>query len=127
MAENKGRSRVSIKSAWIDISYPLSEDMLYWPQDPVPPDIKSISHASEEGIITMSQMTINTHHGTHIDAPRHFYPDGRCIDEMPLDAVMGPVRVVEIRDTELIKPEELVVHDIRPDERILFKTVNSSY
>ena len=127
MAENKGRSMGSTKSAWIDISYPLSEDMLYWPQDPVPPDIKSISHASEEGIITMSQMTINTHHGTHIDAPRHFYPDGRCIDEMPLDAVMGPVRVVEIRDTELIKPDELVVHDIRPDERILFKTVNSSY
>ena len=127
MSENQGRSNVSTKSAWIDISYPLSEDMLYWPQDPVPPDIKSISHASEEGIITMSQMTINTHHGTHIDAPRHFYPDGRCIDEMPLDAVMGPVRVVEIRDTELIKPDELVVHDIRPDERILFKTVNSSY
>ena len=69
----------------------------------------------------MSQMTINTHHGTHIDAPRHFYPDGRCIDEMPLDAIMGPVRVVEIRDTELIKPDELVVHDIRPDERIRFK------
>jgi arylformamidase len=117
----------SKKSAWIDISYPLSEDMLFWPQDPVPPDIKSIRHESEEGIITMSQMTINTHHSTHMDAPRHFYPDGKCIDEMPLDTVMGSVRVIEIKDTKLIKPEELVVHNIRPGERILFKTINSSY
>jgi arylformamidase len=127
MAEKKGRSMRSKKSAWIDISYPLSEDMLFWPQDPVPPDIKSISHTTEEGVITMSQMTINTHHSTHIDAPRHFYPDGKSIDEMPLDAIMGPVRVIEIKDTELIKPKELVVHGIKRGERILFKTVNSSY
>jgi arylformamidase len=62
-----------------------------------------------------------------MDAPRHFYPDGKCIDEMPLDTVMGSVRVIEIKDTKLIKPEELVVHNIRPGERILFKTINSSY
>ena len=127
MATNKSRTRVSAKSAWIDISYPLSENMLYWPQDPVPPDVKSINHATEEDTITMSQMTINTHHGTHIDSPRHFFPNGRSIDEMPLDAVMGPARVIEIKDTELIKPEELVTHHIRSGERILFKTVNSSY
>ena len=75
----------------------------------------------------MTQMTINTHHGTHVDAPRHFYPDGTSIDEMPLDTIMGPVRVIEIKDTESIKPEELAAHDIQPGERILFKTVNSSY
>jgi kynurenine formamidase len=46
MAMKKGGSIESKKPAWIDISYPLSENMLYWPQDPVPPDIKSISHAT---------------------------------------------------------------------------------
>ena len=75
----------------------------------------------------MSQMTINTHHGTHVDAPRHFLSDGTTIDEMPLGAIMGPVRVIEIKDTESIKPEELAAHDIQAGERILFKTVNSSY
>jgi arylformamidase len=115
------------ESEWIDISYPLCEDILHWPQDPVPPDIKSHSTTSEEGTITMTQMTINTHHGTHIDAPRHFYPDGTSIDEMPLNTIMGPVRVIEIKDTKLIKPEELATHNIQPGERILFKTVNSSY
>jgi arylformamidase len=127
MAEDIGSRPDAPKSEWIDISYPLSEDMIHWPQDPVPPDIKSHSHTSEEGTITMSQMTINTHHGTHIDAPRHFFPDGTPVDEMPLGAIMGPARVIEIKDTESIKPEELAAHDIQPGERILFKTVNSSY
>jgi len=29
--------------------------------------------------------TLNTHIGTHIDAPRHFYADGGAIDEIALD------------------------------------------
>jgi len=28
--------------------------------------------------------TLNTHIGTHIDAPRHFYSDGAAIDQLPL-------------------------------------------
>jgi len=115
------------ESKWIDISYPLSEEIIYWPQDPVQPDIKTNTFTSEEVTITMSQMTINTHHGTHIDAPRHFYPEGTSIDEMPLTAIMGPARVIEIKDTNLINPEELEGHNIRAGERVLFKTINSSY
>jgi arylformamidase len=115
------------ESKWIDISYPLSEDMIHWPHDPVPPDVKTNSRTSEEGTLTMSQMTINSHHGTHVDAPRHFFPNGACIDEMPLDAIMGPARVIEIKDTVSIKPEELTSHHIQPGERVLFKTINSSY
>ena len=31
--------------------------------------------------------TLNTHIGTHIDAPRHFYADGAAIDTTPLDRI----------------------------------------
>ena len=115
------------ESKWIDISYPLSKDMVYWPHDPVPPNVDFIFSPTEERPVSMIQMNINTHHGTHIDAPRHFNPSGTSIDEMPLDAIIGPVRVLEIKDTESIKPEELKAHNIQAGERILFKTVNSSY
>ncbi len=115
------------KSEWIDISYPLSKDMIHWPLDPVPPGIDLIYTPTEERPVSMIQMNINTHHGTHIDAPRHFRPDGTTIDEMPLDAIMGPARVIGIKDTVSIKPGELEAHNIQPGERILFKTVNSSY
>ena len=33
-------------------------------------------------------LTINSHVGTNIDAPRHFIPDGTPIDEVPLDRIV---------------------------------------
>jgi kynurenine formamidase len=33
-------------------------------------------------------LTLNTHIGTHIDAPRHFYADGGAIDQWPLDRLV---------------------------------------
>jgi arylformamidase len=38
--------------------------------------------------------TLNTHIGTHIDAPRHFLADGGPIDELPLDRLVMREAVV---------------------------------
>jgi arylformamidase len=75
----------------------------------------------------MSQLTLISHTGTHIDAPRHFFVDGTTIDVLPLETFIGPARVIEIMDTESIKPVELEPYNIQAGERILFKTKNSSY
>jgi arylformamidase len=116
------------KSEWIDISYALSHDMVYWPKDPIPPHIDWIFSPEKDRPVMMLQMNINPHHGTHVDAPHHFFPESNIsIDKMPLDAIMGPARVIEIKDKISIKPAELKSHNIKPGERILFKTVNSTY
>ncbi|MEN9519746.1 MAG: hypothetical protein RLZZ381_2334, partial [Cyanobacteriota bacterium] len=47
------------------------------------------------------------------------------IDRMPLDATIGRARVIEIKDPQQIKVEELEPHNIQAGERILFKTQNS--
>jgi len=33
-------------------------------------------------------LSLNTHIGTHIDAPRHFLADGAAVDELPLDRLV---------------------------------------
>jgi arylformamidase len=38
--------------------------------------------------------TLNTHIGTHIDAPRHFYADGPSITDLPLDRIVMRQAVV---------------------------------
>jgi arylformamidase len=38
--------------------------------------------------------TLNSHIGTHIDAPRHFYADGGAVDELPLDRLVMRQAVV---------------------------------
>ena len=68
---------------------------------------------------------MGSHAGTHIDAPLHFVRDGRTIDTIPLDATVGRARVIEIKDKEAIKPEELTQYQIQAGERVLFKTENS--
>jgi len=70
-------------------------------------------------------MSMGMHTGTHMDAPIHFLQDGKGIDQIPLTAAIGQARVIEISDTESIKPGELEPHEIGRGERILFKTRNS--
>jgi arylformamidase len=99
--------------------------MNYLSLDPVPPKIYRFSDVDLGAKVTMTMLEIISHTGTHIDAPRHFIPGGSTISDMPLDATIGPARVIEIKDPETIKVDELRKHKIREGERILCKTRNS--
>jgi arylformamidase len=81
--------------------------MVYYPTDPAPPKIYRYSDRALGSAVTMSFMEIITHTGTHIDAPLHFIADGSTISDMPVDATVGPARVIEIKDPQKIKVAEL--------------------
>ena len=110
-----------MKSKWIDISWPIRPGMVVWPGDPKV-TVRPLKEISKGGSSNVSRLAFSAHTGTHMDAPRHFFVDGRPLDELPLDAVIGPARVIAIRDPESIKVDELRRHRLRRGERILFKT-----
>ena len=114
-----------VPSGWYDISVPLKQGMNYLPLDPVPPKIYRFNDVDLGARVTMSMLEIISHTGTHIDTPLHFIPGGSTVSDMPLDATIGPARVIEIKDPEKIKIQELVKHKIKKGERILCKTRNS--
>src|SRR6478672_4755894 len=118
MAKNNGRE-------WLDVSVPLYPGMVHWPGDP---EFNSDLDKSLKGgdVCNLTKISTSVHIGTHMDAPRHFIAGGQGIDEMPLDATIGPCRVLEIRDKAAIRPEEILPHKLRRGERVLFKTRNSS-
>ncbi len=118
--------RDSKRSPWTDISVPLHDAMVHWPSDP-PVSVKLVKDMKQGDSSNLSSISMGAHSGTHVDAPRHFVRQGQGADKMPLDTMVGRARVIEIKDTESIKPEELRQHRIRRGERILFKTHNSSY
>jgi arylformamidase len=118
--------RDSTRSQWIDISVPLRNAMVHWPGDPSV-IIKRIKDMERGDTSNLSEISMGAHSGTHVDAPLHFVQQGQGVDKMPLDIMVGRARVIEILDTESIKPEELLQHRILRGERILFKTLNSSY
>ena len=76
-------------------------------------------------VCTLTRANMSAHTGTHMDAPLHFVPNSGTIDQMPIDATVGPARVIQISNRTAIHKTELVAHDIQPGERILFRTANS--
>lgn len=110
---------------WLDISVPIRNGMVNWPGD-VSVQIERRTRMEKGSIYNLSSISMSIHTGTHIDAPLHFLSDGKAVDTIPPDAVVGPARVIESRDNVSIKLEELASYNIKRGERILFKTRTSA-
>jgi len=109
---------------WIDVSVPLRNGMVHWPDNP-PISIEWTLDIELGDVANVSKLSMGAHTGTHMDAPLHFFQKVKGIHTMPLSIGVGQARVIEIRDPESIKPEELRPHRIQHGERVLFKTRNS--
>src|SRR5262245_20992294 len=113
-----------VTTAWIDVSVPIYDGMVHWPDDPAI-QIKAIIDVDRGDVATVSSLEMGTHTGTHIDAPRHFIAGGAGVDAVPLDHLIGPARIIEIEDPAAVTQAELRNHNVGPSERLLFKTLNS--
>jgi arylformamidase len=113
-----------MSSDWIDVSVPLRTGMVHWPDNP-PVRIERTMELERGDPATVSSLSMGVHTGTHMDAPVHFERGGVGIDQMPLDATLGPARVIEIQDPVSIKRAELERAGLQPGERVLFRTRNS--
>lgn len=118
---------------WIDISVEMRDGMVHWPGDPeckislfVKLGDPIPGQPGKTIPCNLTQMQLSAHTGTHMDAPRHFVKDGRTMESMPLDAVIGPCRVIELKHKEAITVEELKPFKLKKGERVLFKTRNST-
>ena len=109
---------------WIDASVPLHTGMVHWPTDPSV-RIERFADMDKGAVCNVSKMDMCAHAGTHMDGLNHFIQDGGPLDTVPFDALIGPCRVIEIKDADSVKPAELKQHKIPKGERILFKTRNS--
>jgi arylformamidase len=73
--------------------------------------------------VNVSAITLSPHVGAHADAPLHYDPDGLPIGEVPLDAFIGPCRVIHaIGVGALVYPAHLqhAVQGLPP--RVLVRT-----
>lgn len=113
------------KNSWIDISVPIHNAMHGWPGNP-PTFITMHAGTAKGDVCNVSAMAMSSHSGTHMDSPFHFLHGAKTMDALPWDAVIGPCRVVEIKDPKAIKPAELKKLKLQKGERILFKTPNSA-
>jgi len=108
-----------------DISLTLRARMPVYPGEATPL-LEPTSQMERGDSYNVSRLTVSTHTGTHIDAPRHFLPDGISVDQIPVDVLVGPALVVQMAVEHEITAADLEAAAIPPDtERLLFKTNNS--
>ncbi len=116
-----GTSGVEPVAGWVDISTPLEDGMAVWPGDP-PVRVTRFLDLGRGDPCTVSHLSLGAHAGTHVDAPLHVLPGGAPVDAMPLDATVGPARVIAIRDPRSVEPAELAEHALARGERVLLRT-----
>jgi arylformamidase len=109
---------------WIDISIPLHAGMAHWPNDRAFERVETLKIANDDSC-NLSEFSASAHIGTHMDAPRHYLPDGAGMEAFPISAGVGRARVIAIHDPEVIRVSELKPYRLTKGERVLFKTRNS--
>ncbi|MDA0934268.1 MAG: cyclase family protein [Planctomycetota bacterium] len=83
---------------WVDLTHAFGEDTVYWPTAPGFEIVVDAKGPAEGGYWYESN-TIRTseHGGTHLDAPVHFAKDAHTTDEVPVEQLIGPACVVDVR------------------------------
>lgn len=111
-----------------DISLTVTPALPVWPGDPTVM-LERVSKMEEGEHNNVSKMAMSAHTGTHVDAPYHFIADGKTIERLDLNTLIGPAQVVELpAECSLIGAEDLKQAGIEPGtERVLLKTSNNRY
>ena len=98
----------------IDISQELFSCAVFPGDDQ--PARKILSTIEDGSICNLTAFSMCAHNGTHVDAPYHFYKDGKTIDQIDLSAFIGKCYVAcEEGDIDERKASEILRKAIEAD------------
>lgn len=116
----------SERKIW-DVSVPVRAGGLVYPGNPAI-TITSVQSIAAGDTANVSRIDLGSHTGTHVDAPLHFMDGGAGVDELPLNVLIGPARLIAFSDEVMAVGEaELRKHDLRGVTRLLIRTRNSAW
>lgn len=115
----------AVPGTYVDVSVNLTEHLPTWTGSPGISRAALLSRARGDDA-NATQVTMDVHTGTHIDAPRHFTDDGLTLEHIELARLLGPTYVASVPVAGSIEPADLDLAGI-PDgtARLLLRTANS--
>lgn len=102
-----------------DITRPLTPGFPVWPGDS-PYTYELTWKMSEGSSVNVGRISATTHLGTHLDAPFHYHPEGATLEQIPLDLLMGPCRVLNLAGVSEVTVELLQPHLPLPPRVLLY-------
>lgn len=83
----------------VDLTHPFDASTVYWPTSPTFELEVLHEGVTDAGFYyAAKRFAAAEHGGTHLDAPVHFFGDGRTVGEIPLEQLVGPAVVVDVRE-----------------------------
>ncbi len=105
----------------IDISTPLDDDTPAYPGDiRFHREVIASFDESGEGY-QLSKLALSAHSGTHIDAPAHFLPKGKTIDQIPARRWLSTAVVIDLTQVDEVTAGDLEGQGIRTGDAVLLK------
>jgi arylformamidase len=108
-----------------DVTVAVSEGVPIYEGDPRV-EIESVRSIAGGDNANVSHLCLGAHTGTHVDAPNHFIDGTRRVEDLDIEKLVGPCRVIEV-DKSVMSIEPSDLGDLDGVERILFKTRNSAF
>lgn len=108
----------------IDISVTLEPGTTIWPGSPA--FKRDQVRTLERDDVNVSNIAMDVHTGTHVDAPLHHLAGGASSADLALEAMVGPVQVVDLTGVDEVDRAALEETVDPATTRLLFKTGNSS-
>jgi len=108
-----------------DATLPIHEGMVSFPGDP-PFQTKPFFQRHKGDSFDLALLSMGTHLGTHVDPPAHYLDGGATVNELPLESLIGPGVVLDMRgrpSVDRLALEESLMGD---HVRILLKTDNGT-
>jgi kynurenine formamidase len=83
---------------WVDLSYAFDSTTIYWPTArPFRLEVVSAQRTPAGYYYAANNFSAAEHGGTHLDAPVHFAEGRHTTDQIPLNQLIGPAVVVDLR------------------------------
>ena len=81
----------------VDLTHSFDAQTIYWPTEKGFVLQKGQAGFTERGYFyAANRFTAPEHGGTHIDAPIHFFKDGKTVDQVPLSRLIGEGVCVDV-------------------------------
>lgn len=107
----------------VDLSWPIYPGISKIPQAP---DVamQPIQEIAKGDTSNITLITMASHIGTHMDAPCHFIPGAKSIDQMPLETFTGPVVTISVQRgaSEPIALEDVAKAEIQAGDVVFLHT-----
>ena len=101
--------------------YDISQEVFsccVYPGDPKP-EKQTLCATADGAVYNLTAFSMCAHNGTHIDAPFHFLPEGKTVEQLPLETFVGDCFVARWEGDITAGDAEAILEKARGAERLL--------